>query len=400
MRFFLPKGHIDGTLVSNIGEFEDENGDTYSQYELIKGYNSGSIVAYNQKIYECVARPVIFPLAHYLWRSMIIGSEYTTSLHGQNDIYPDGNNEILIDIVDGETVVYVESNGFYYLAKATKQIDFMSEDIEDPANFNKIDITNPPYRYEYNSPASTTGSTLFWKYLSVSNQQRVFDRAIGSQSQKIDEVTYTFDVNAVSGLVCLNVEAQSIYIKVTDKIAGDILYEETADMIDTSHLDNYEKVCTVDWKSLATKAFLFPARYSQQVELIISNPSLDAKIGAIKFGLVESLGKTLDGVQVRNKSYNESGVRDNGEYLWNPDDKDTNKVFLIDYQLKLDTNTFDNSADKLKCITDKEVVLIGEDTDEIGYRTLVNYGAITSTDATLMSGNSKSNASIGVENFI
>ena len=66
----------------------------------------------------------------------------------------------------------------------------------------------------------------------------------------------------------------------------------------------------------------------------------------------------------------------------------------------IETMKFDDMVSRLKSILDKEVVLIGDDSDEVIYRTTINYGAITDNSAELSSSSSNSKMSLTIENFI
>lgn len=380
--------------TSNIGEDVDENGDTYSLYNVVSGYNKDITLKYNKNIY--ISRGTVFSLAHYTWKSQIVGSEYAINLHTQTDIYPT-NGEILINITNAVTVVYVEENESYYIAKTTATVDFMQESIENPANFTKL--TDPIfYRHEYNYPDGFN-NTLYWKYVSVSNKHRAFDRAIGSQSEREDEITYSLTQTGVSGIIFINAVADNISILITDNITGDTHPIQTASMIDTSHLDNYEKVCTLSPIEQTSRFFRFASTHSVTIDITIEKIGSRAKIGAIKLGLLEDLGMTLDGVDVKNKSYNESGVRANGEYVWNPTDVPENKVSLIDYGIIYDTYAFDSIDKKMKEITDKDVVILGDERDEHAFKTLQTYCVVTSASAQLSSNSEMSHGSISIETF-
>jgi hypothetical protein len=395
MQFFLPVAENIQTTGTNILQNEDEDGNEYSIFDVTMGYNKDFIIIYGTNIYR--SSKTQYPLAHYTWKNLVVGSEYATNLHTQTDIYPDVSEELWIDIVDNVTVVYVESNSTYYIANKDATVDFMAESIGSPANFNEI-TAPPPYRKEYNYPEGF-GSTLYWEYVSVSNRQKAFDKAVGSQTEKEDEITYRFLQNSISSIIFLNVEASEIEVQVTDLITSTVYPLQTRDMIDTSHLDTYEKVCTQLPVQLQTATFKFGSAYSMQIDVAIKNPSSVAKVGVIKFGLLEDIGMTLDDVEVGNRSYNESGIRENGEYVWNPTDKESNKTSIINYDIMYDTLLFDAVDRKIKQITDKDIVLLGDERDEDAFTTLQSYCVVTSSGATLSSKSQKSHASLAVETF-
>jgi len=386
----------------DIPENEDENGATYNLYDITSGYNNDYTLKYGENIYK--SQTTIFPLVNYVWKDLIVGSEYTINMHTQTDIYRDGNGKILIDIYDEITTVYVESNQKYYIANKTAiGIDFLAESITSPANFTEITDVPIRYRKDYNAPSGQSDTaivdTLYWEYISVANKFRAFDRAIGSRSSKAEKLTYTFEQNSVSGLILINTVGTTVTIELEDLITGDVFDPITREMIDTSHLDTYEKVCTGIPLQETTAFFQFSASYSLKIKVTIENAGADAQVGAIKLGSVEDLGITLDGVDARNKSYNESGIRDNGEYVWNPTDKEENKVSILAYEIIFDSNKFDSIHRKLQEMADKDIVLLGDERDIDAFKTLQTYCVVTDANATLESNRTKSRGSVNVETF-
>ena len=129
-------------------------------------------------------------------------------------------------------------------------------------------------------------------------------------------------------------------------------------------------------------------------------PTAYAKIGAIKVGFIDYLGKTLDGAEVSHKSYNEVSQRSDGTYVFNAENKESNKTAIIRYEMTVETPTFDTMVNKLKSIVDKEVVLIGDNDDSIQYLTTLNYGAVTNTSGVLKTNWEHSSLTLTIENFI
>lgn len=397
MKFFLPK---DLTFqATNVAENEADDGTTYVDYSVALGYNKGTIRKYGINLYEALT--TMYPLAHYIWEDMITTDKHAVNLHTGVEIYPT-DGQILIPVTNGVTVVYVRSNASYYIAKVTATVDFMAESMVSPSNFNLI-AAPAPYRHDQNYPVGET-DTLFWGYVGVANRYRALDRAVGTQTVKYGSNTYTcsFDVNSANSVTLFNVYATSITCTVYDIInplSPAQIFTETADLTDTTHLNNYEKVCTIPHRLDNSGAFTFTARYAMRISLSVTHTGGNPGVGAIKIGLLDHLGETMDGVDVGGKSYNQSEQRPNGEVVWNKDNKESNKVQTLRYNVKLDTATFDSTMDLVKLILDKEVVLLGDDGDPAGYRTLRNYGAITGHSGYLQSNNTKSKLSIDIENF-
>ena len=398
MKFFLPK---DLTYLNiNVAENETETGGTYTDFNVMLGVNEGAVRKYGQNIYEALT--TIYPLCHYIWEDLIYTDRHAKVPSTGQEIYPT-NGQILIPITNGVTIVYVRSNNTFYKAKVTATVDFMTESITSPSNFDAVTATPAPYRYNPNFPVGET-DTLFWGYNGVANKYRALDRAVGTQTVKsgAGPLTMSFSVNSINAISFFYLDATSIEVKVYDTIDPNnpvLFYDKTVDLTDTSHLNTYEKVCTIPERYGVSSTFDFDARYSMRVDITISKISGDPKVGAIKAGLLDYLGQTLDGVSLGGKSYNTSEQRPNGEVVWNKDNKESNKVKTLGYNVKVDTGTFDAVANMVSSILDKEVVLLGDDGDPEGFTTLNSYGAITGHSGELTSNNTKSKLSISIENF-
>ena len=390
MKYYLPK---DMTLTdTNVDVTKDESGVAYNVYDKTEAYNKGTVVKYGTNVYTSLTD--IYKLVSFIWEDEVIGSNYCYDM--KNDVV--FTTPTAVPIVINVTTVYVRSQDKYYIANKTATVDFTTESYLSPADFTEVDAT-VKYRNEYNLPSGIE-NTLYWGYDGSINSEKVFDSSIGTQTENTDSIYYKFTANAISGITILYVDATEIEVKVVDNITLDTVTDQTVDLKDTSRLNTYEKVCTMNWK-YTRKAFVqFQARYSQTIEIWIRNTGLTAKVGAIKAGLVDSLGRTVDNVAVSNKSYNEVEQRDDGSYVWNKDEKETNKVFIIGYNMLVKTTSFDTMVENMKEITDKEVVLIGDDSDETIFRTTINYGAITDSSADLNSNATNSNLSVTIENFV
>lgn len=398
MKYFLPKPL---TYVStNVAENEAEDGSTYVDYNALLGYNKGTVRKFGENIYEALV--TMYPLAHYVWEDVILTDKHAINLTTQAEQYPDGTNKVLVSIVTGVTVVFVRSNGNYYIAKTTATVDFMVESILTPANFNLI-AAPAPYRNTYNTPVGES-DTLYWGYNGVANKYRCLDRAIGTQTTKngAGSLTMSLSCFACNAISLFGVKAASVTITVWDlavPASPTQLFTTTISLLDTFLLDTYEKVCTLSVPLDNTASAFFVSRYAQRIDLVFSGVD-GPSVGAVKVGMLEYLGETLDGVDVGVKSYNTSEQRPNGEIVWNKDNKETNKVNTLRYNVKMETANFDATVHHIKTITDREVVLLGDDGDPAGYRTLLSYGAIKRTSGNLRSNDTKSSASIEIENFV
>lgn len=397
MKFFIP---YDITFQStNVSENETETGDAYIPYNKIAGVNTGSIRKYGRYIYSALT--LMYPIVRYIWEDLIADDTHLVDLHNGTETYPIGG-VINVAITDNVTTVYVRSQEKYYIAKATGTFDFMIEDPTNPAHFNLV-ASPAPYRNEVHAPVGTT-DTLYWGYEGVANKYGSLDDSIGTQTTKFGaDLIQTFDVNAANALAAFFLDGTEAQLDVYDMVnpASPLLVDtQILNLVDTSLLYNYERVCTISPRYKPTVIFTFQARYTMRLTLTIRNTLTSPKCGAIKVGQMDDLGQTLDKVSISTKSYNTVEQRSNGEYVWNKDEKESNKVFILRYNLKFDTTAVDAMSQKVKSIIDKQVVLLGDDGDSAGFSTLINYGAIKNASVDLESNNSKSNGTVEIENFI
>lgn len=396
MKYFLPVALTYNS--TNVSENETETGGTYTVYSETAGHNLGQQVKYGTEIFTALAAD--YPLARYIWEDLVSANKYAYDLWNKVALYPTAG-VLNIAITSGVTVVYVRSNNSYYVAKTTGTVNFMGEPISSPRNFDIVTASPPPYRHTYNYPVSRE-DTLYWGYDGVANRYRALDSTIGTQTIKYGSTTFTasFLVNAVSAVSLFQVLGESVSVNVYDVIdpmSPILLYSTAVSLVDTSELDTYEKVCTMSPSYTPTALIEFPSRYALRIDITITKAAGGAGCGAIKIGRLENLGKALDGVDVNLKSFNQVDQLPNGEFVWNKDNSELNKTTVLRYNLKIDTPSFDSIVRRLKTITDKEVVLLGDDGDE--YTVLVNYGAIRGASGTLYSNSTKSNATLEIENF-
>lgn len=392
MKFYLPKDLV--ISDSNIAYNEDENGILYTDYNKMNGYNKGIKVYYNGNLYTSLT--TIYPMVNYIWEDLIVTDKYAFDVLNENRFATPS----AVPCISGVTVVYVRSLDSYYKAKTTGNINFTIENPVTPANFDKITTAIIPYNYDFSKPYERE-NTLFWKYDGQANRNKAFDGALNTQTQYSEFIYFKLDNPVVNAISLFNLSSQTVRVKVTDIASAAILSDETISTLDTSHITNYTLYCTnraIQKKNIIVEKI--PMRYGAKMEIWINYPASDAKVGAVKAGIIDYLGKTIDGVDVANKSYNQLTQRSNGEYVWNIDDVDLNKSLSFRYNIAIETFTFDTMVNKLKNITDKEVILIGDDTDETFFTSLINYGAIKSSNGYLKSNDDYSTLSLEIENFI
>lgn len=148
-----------------------------SAFDKNSAYIKGARRIYDNKIYEALTD--IPKTVNHIWNDTDSINKYGFDLYTNAKI-PDPTN---VYITDGVTLVYVMSNKHYYLAKYTGYINYTTETINPaPSHFNDLGLTPTPlYRIELNYPDGKK-NTLFWEYISGTNQNTMFDEVINKRA--------------------------------------------------------------------------------------------------------------------------------------------------------------------------------------------------------------------------
>ena len=154
-----------------------------SQFNRLDSYVKGSYRIYNDIIYKALQN--IKAMTRYTWYNEDSNNNYGYDNLNQK-IVPDPTN---VYIENGVTVVYVQSNLKYYIAKSTGYIDFTIEDPITPANFDSLG-TDTDYRFEEILPNGKK-NTLNWGYEGSTNQTVMFDGVINKQSENNRSISRT-----------------------------------------------------------------------------------------------------------------------------------------------------------------------------------------------------------------
>lgn len=181
--------------------------DPISDYNKNSAYVKDSTRIYNGIIY--MAQKDIAKTVNHIFHN-----EDSSNIYAY-DLYNELNLEDLtsVSVVNGVTLVYVISNGKYFLANTTGFIDYTSEDFDAPTNFTDLGTTPTPlYRTEINNPDGRR-DTLFWKYQGTTNKNKMFD---GTSSQSINDRTFNnSDISFTSATKTINTPSlvpENIYV--------------------------------------------------------------------------------------------------------------------------------------------------------------------------------------------
>lgn len=139
-------------------------------------YIKGARRIYDNKIYEALTD--IPKTVNHIWNDTDSSNKYGFDLYTNAKI-PDPTN---VYIVANATLVYVMSNKHYYRAKVTQYVDYTAENPVTPSHFDDLGLTPTPlYRTELSYPDGKK-NTLFWEYISGTNQNTMFDEVINKRA--------------------------------------------------------------------------------------------------------------------------------------------------------------------------------------------------------------------------
>ena len=385
---------IDITVTdSNIAENEGTNGTIYP-FDVTQGYAKGVQRYHERRLYE--ARVTINPLAHYSWNDLDPLNKYATNLYTQTLVA----DPTAVPVTDSVTIVYVYSNETYYIAKVTGDVDFTTEDLVAPADFTSLG-TDAAYRYEYLYPIQ---GSLYWKDLGATNRNKSTDKAINTYSTKTDTTMwFEFQAKSIDQVVLFNIEAQDVTITMYTTDINNPIYTDTkTNILDTTSIVDWKTYSRFEPATVRNIDWILPffvGTVTIRITLTSDTTRL-LRLGEILAGQQQMLGGTIDGIPIVVKSSGEIIEAESGEVIFN-DEGDLTKVYeIFNFTIKFDSNTLDATIDKCSSLINRRIVAIGEDSDDIKYRSLVVYGFSRDASPEFVSNNTKSTIKLQVQRFI
>ena len=193
-----------------------------------------------------------------------------------------------------------------------------------------------------------------WVEVGPTNRWKAFDDSIGGQTEQANSITYTITPGVTfDSIAFLNLEAQSVRIKLTDAVDG-VVYDETVNLLDviptgtTAYMDWYayffsEITMIAEVAKLGMSLFL-----NTVLDITINYTGGTAKVGTIIIGKQMFIGNT---------QYSPS-------------------IGITDYSVK-DTDAFGNTVITERAYSDKMTCDVAIPTNSIPYikRMLASYRA-------------------------
>lgn len=263
---------------------------------------------------------------------------------------------------------------------STTAVDSVSTEWDSTISFAKdsyvkVSGLNRIYRL-----ASTTSRNQYppanpsvWIDYGATNTFKLFDDIIGSQTEFVNTMTVVIDANRLNSLAFLNMEnITSIRVLQEDIGLSITLYDETFTLTDYGVLSLYDYwyLPTKIKRDLVVQGLQFSVDAKVTLEFIGSS---DAKIGAVVSGMDDNIAVTLYGTRIDLKDYSKYVTDDYGNTFFSR----RGYARIITAQALIDTNTIDDTADKLIGLRGGLTVFVGDER-EGGYSSLTTLGYIES----------------------
>lgn len=155
---------------------------------------------------------------------------------------------------------------------------------------------------------------LYWKEISATNRWKAFDAKVGSQTSQATSITYKLVPGVINSVALLNLDADSINIKLTDPTDG-VVYNQTVNLIST--------VPVIDWYTYFFEPSVkrtdvvktdLPLYASATLDITITASGGTAKVGEIVMGITKDIGTLKYGPSIGIQDYSVKAVDDQGNY--------------------------------------------------------------------------------------
>lgn len=242
-----------------------------------------------------------------------------------------------------------------------------------------------------NNPATDDGTN--WLKVGATNKWKPFDQKIGDRASNLNSIVYRFDItnNYLRSVVLFGLSGLEVNVKVTDTNTSDIIFEETASLIDTSAIVDGYTYFFEPFTTVTEVLFMdIPPFYNTELEITITGGSGETvEVGQIVFGSHKRLGITLNGTSLGIDDYSIKERDQFGNYYIVPrtySDK-------VDFEVKFPTSTARQIQSFLASLRATPAVYIGS--RETAYGAII-YGFYRSFELDL-EGKSLSQMTIQVE---
>jgi len=225
----------------------------------------------------------------------------------------------------------------------------------------------------------------FWQEIGATNQYKMFDAYVNTQTVSADEIEVKLDVEKVGHVVLLGVSGIKVEFELWNSAETEMYLAKTADLVYASATIT----SVTDWYEYFFGSFSLKTDISESLGVaiqkgvliirIIATSGEDAKCGLCVTGRANYLGKSLYGMK--------AGLVD---YSSRNEDRDTGLITIDQgywakqnsISLKIDNANIDHVYRTVTELRGVPTVWLGNN-DNTGYELLMVYGIVTDFDITI-----------------
>lgn len=149
-----------------------------------------------------------------------------------------------------------------------------------------------------------------WAFVSATNRWKLHDQYANTQTTNAVSIVNSYQmVGRCNSVALANVDANTIIVKVTDPLAGGVVYNNTRNLTSYSGITDWYGYFFEPIKRDTGATFLdLPITSNATIDITISAPSGAAKVGVLLLGNFKDLGSTEVGAKVGIDSFSTKTV--------------------------------------------------------------------------------------------
>lgn len=179
---------------------------------------------------------------------------------------------------------------------------------------DQVIVTTGSHKIYKSLVASNVGNpvtdTTKWSFVSSTNRWKLHDQYVQTQTTNAVSITNSYQMSGrCNSVAFLNVDANTIEVKVTDPLAGGVVYDKTKNLTSYSGITDWYGYFFEPIKRDTGATFLdLPITNNATIDIIVSAPSGTAKVGGLLLGNFKDLGSTEVGAKVGIDSFSTKTV--------------------------------------------------------------------------------------------
>lgn len=163
---------------------------------------------------------------------------------------------------------------------------------------DQVIVTTGSHKIYKSLVASNVGNPVTditkWAFVSATNRWKLHDQYANSQTVNSTSIVNSYQmVGRCNSVALTNVDANTINVKVTDPLAGGVVYNNTRNLTSYSGITDWYGYFFEPIKRDTGATFLdLPITNNATIDITVSAPSGTAKVGVLLLGNFKDLGST------------------------------------------------------------------------------------------------------------